>query len=197
MPQKVGLNFGELMQYQRRMLGLTQKELGEQSGKSATYIARIERGETTPHNDVVLKKMAQVLGIMENEFLQTAKIDWISITNLNQMFPNILQLLMRALACMTPTEINTIIRPLEKAIPLFSEPNNLLALNFANYLLGNLPVDAKPENGLRPISHYLNPFRPEVLNQEANVDKTIENNRKQDKFIMKWYSNITNKKHEK
>jgi len=52
----------------RHELGLSQEDLGEQSGLTRNYIGMIERGETSPTLDTV-EAIAQALGKRAKELL--------------------------------------------------------------------------------------------------------------------------------
>jgi HTH-type transcriptional regulator / antitoxin HipB len=59
---------GALLKREREARGLTQKELGEKSGISETYISRIERGMVGMPHRPTLEKLAGPLGIEVSAF---------------------------------------------------------------------------------------------------------------------------------
>ena len=64
-------NLGEALKRQRRLKGLTLKELSLESGVSVSHLARIERGERFPSGRI-LRKLAEPLGLEETEILKLA-----------------------------------------------------------------------------------------------------------------------------
>lgn len=64
-------NLGHILNTHRRMSGLTLQRLGDAAGVSASYIARIERGERYP-SAFVLTRLAGVLKINEADLLVLA-----------------------------------------------------------------------------------------------------------------------------
>jgi len=65
-------SFGEMLRTLRKEKGYTQRELGERVGIDFTYVSKIETGKSNPPNREVLKKMADVLGIEEEEVFALA-----------------------------------------------------------------------------------------------------------------------------
>jgi HTH-type transcriptional regulator / antitoxin HipB len=59
---------GALLKREREARGLTQKELGEKSGISETYISRIERGMVGMPHRPTLERLAGPLGIEVSAF---------------------------------------------------------------------------------------------------------------------------------
>jgi transcriptional regulator with XRE-family HTH domain/tetratricopeptide (TPR) repeat protein len=55
-------SFGHLLKRHRRAAGLTQEQLAERAGYSATYVAKLERGARTPSADTV-HLLAEALGL--------------------------------------------------------------------------------------------------------------------------------------
>lgn len=61
-------NYGEALQYQREVAGLSLMELGRQVGISSQNIGRWERGEVLPNIDFCVR-LAAFYGISVNELL--------------------------------------------------------------------------------------------------------------------------------
>lgn len=64
-------NLGSVVRQRRAMVPLTLKELAGESGVSASYLCRIEKGERCP-SARILRKMAKPLGLGEDELFVSA-----------------------------------------------------------------------------------------------------------------------------
>jgi transcriptional regulator with XRE-family HTH domain len=64
-------NLGSIVNRQRNRLGLTLKNIADQSGVSISHLARIEKGERYPSPNV-LRKIAKPLSIDEKELFNLA-----------------------------------------------------------------------------------------------------------------------------
>ncbi len=61
--------FGQVVRRQRELRGLTQEELAEMAGISATYVGFIERGDSVPTLTIVLQ-LAAALELKAAELLR-------------------------------------------------------------------------------------------------------------------------------
>ena len=68
---KNGANLGRILKHRRLMIPLPLREVADISGISASYLARIERGERFPSASV-LRKIAKPLGFEESELFSLA-----------------------------------------------------------------------------------------------------------------------------
>ncbi|GEM_PF-6537252 len=79
----VELNFiGERVQYARKLLNLTTKELGERVGQSQGQISHIENGRRTP-NTLLIQALAQELGVREEWLIGGEEPIYPELINLN------------------------------------------------------------------------------------------------------------------
>ena len=80
------MNLGEKIRYFRRAKNLTQKQLGDLIGISASNITKYEKGNIEP-NLSILEKIAEVLEINVTELMTSKQIE----ENTLNMFKNIYQ----------------------------------------------------------------------------------------------------------
>lgn len=80
------MNLGEKIRYFRRSKNLTQKQLGDLIGISASNITKYEKGNIEP-NLSILEKIAEVLEINVTELMTSKQIE----ENTLNMFKNIYQ----------------------------------------------------------------------------------------------------------
>lgn len=68
-PTKLNRQFGQILREIRESRGLSQEDLGFESGYHRTYISLIERGLKTPSLKTIFQ-VAQALGIKPSELIQ-------------------------------------------------------------------------------------------------------------------------------
>jgi len=64
--------FGDLVRFQRRRLGMTQQEFGDQVGIHRTYVGAIERGE----RNITIYKMYEIAEVLQEDLRNI----WLGIT---------------------------------------------------------------------------------------------------------------------
>ena len=64
-----GEKFGSIVRQLREQRGLTQEELGNLAGISATYVGFVERGDSVPTLTIILQ-IAAALGVRAAELLR-------------------------------------------------------------------------------------------------------------------------------
>jgi transcriptional regulator with XRE-family HTH domain len=159
---KLGDRFFKQIKDSRAKKKYSQRKLAALIGISHGYLARIEGGHAVPlANDMVLK-MAEVLDIPEEDLIEAAERERIIRLNLENSLPNSYSLVQGILSVMNEETQRITFDFFERRILQFREDKTLLAVNFANYLVGNLTLDEKPDNGLRPLKHYFIPWCSEI-----------------------------------
>ena len=68
-PSGISEKFGSIVRQLREQRGLTQEELGELAGISATYVGFVERGDSVPTLTIVLQ-IAAALKVKASDLLR-------------------------------------------------------------------------------------------------------------------------------
>lgn len=146
----------------RMEMGLTQREMALKIGVSQSHYAQMELGNAVLKDRKKLKVLAEVLGVHYDRILQDTEILIQDTTYLKTHYPHILFLLQSAIKKMSTIELIRSVDLIEKRIPYFKEDHSKLADNVRLFLLRKLGLHDEPENGLRPLAHYLLPLSKTV-----------------------------------
>ena len=154
--------FGDVIRERRLKLGISQRQLGSDSGNSHGYVARMETGQVGPPSKEKVIAIALALGLSPDKLLLLSLMEPTDIKIETRRFRNVFVLIQRILALMDPREIADTIGLLEKRIALFDEEPIATAEKFKRFLLGGLGLSEDPGGGARPISHYIQPWGKEI-----------------------------------
>lgn len=141
---------------------LTQREVAHRAGISHGYYAQMELGKALLKDQTKLKALADTLGVPYERLLQDVEILSKDITDLLKYYPNLLYLLQTAINSMSSIERIRSVDLVERRIPYFNEDHSKLADNIRLFLLRKLGLNDIPENGLRPLAHYVMPLSRKV-----------------------------------
>lgn len=152
--------FGEAIRKKRKEMKMSQADLGGVTGIHPGYIARIESDGSVPGVEKI-HILAEVLEIPENKL---QKLGALTNGNLDVLsnYPNLMEILQRAVFSMTDGEAKDTLQRIDQRIALFREDKDALASNVKMSFLGELALHEKPQNGLRPLSHYVVQWSREV-----------------------------------
>jgi len=151
---------GTYIRVRREELNLTLQEIALRAEITASYLARIEKDMHIPRDESTIRSIEQCLHFDEG-FLVEYFAYWRTTRSLRNL-RNLMELIRTSIRVMKANQFEVVSR-IDHRISSFNEDKRLLALNFIEYLSGDLGLAEMPENGLRPLSHYVIEFAPEIV----------------------------------
>jgi len=161
-PRAVVKTFGEVIREYREEIKMTQAQLAEKIGISAGYLAKIELDYTLPSSDELIGKLAEALGLDVATMLKEVHKQRVYRGRSVVSMKNIISILQLLPSIMDESTIDRTIKRVDRRIGEFDENKKMLAENVARFLTGDLQLNQKPDNGLRPLSHYIADWGTEI-----------------------------------
>jgi len=153
---------GEAIRKLRLDQGQSQREFAAEHDISWGYVPKLESGSSIPNDP-------QLIGMLERELADFAVKDWIDAererrkrVSPSKIVPNLIFLLKLLLQNMTDDELAITFLRVERRLGEFREDLPLLSENVKRFLLGNLSLEEHPDNGLRPLCHYLDSWNSSI-----------------------------------
>jgi len=139
----------------RKQLEFSLREVAEAVHINASTQSRIEGDTLLPKQPEIIKRLEQKLEFPQGYLAAKIKRREKEKRSLYRDYQNILGLLKMLLIVMNNDVLPITLIRVEKRIEEFAEDRRLLALNISDYFMGKLELDSEPENGLRPLIHYI------------------------------------------
>lgn len=143
--------------HERRM---SQRDVAYAAGVPSGSYFRIESDGFVPGSEM-LCKLASVLDIHDQKLQVLARLSKGKADMLSQ-YKNLREVFNEALYQMTTEERRDTLELIDKRIGLWQEDPKELAHNLKEFLLGRVGLEEEPENGLRPLIHYVSPWSQEI-----------------------------------
>ena len=153
---------GKLLKDARKKKKMSQRRLAFLLGVSNGLIPRYENNSIVISSDERLRQLSDILGIPLKDLRRANAFEQRKKEPIEPSFPKTYHLAQRIFSVMSEKDKKKTIDLFEMRIYLFNEDTTKLAVNFSNFLLGRLEPEDRPDNGLRPIKHYLEPWNSEI-----------------------------------
>jgi len=153
---------GTFIRVRREEMNLSLQDVADPAELTPSFLARVEKDMHIPSNAKTIRSIEKSLHIDEG-YLRDYFEHWKSERSLRNL-KNFMNLIRISIKIMKESQF-IIVSRIDHRIRVFDEDKRLLASNFIEYLSGDLRIDEKPENGLRPLCHYFDEFSPEINNK--------------------------------
>jgi len=153
---------GEVIYEIRKSKGKSQRDFAEDIGCSGGYVTKLENGLSIPRDPELINNLDRIITDYSVYYLIEYTKSQKRSVSVSKELPNILEFLKTLLERMPEHSLSKIVLQVELRIGLFREDKKKLADNVKRFLLGDLRLNDIPENGLRPLCHYLDSWGPEI-----------------------------------